>query len=115
PRLRGDDVLVVCGDDVVVIHGCAVWCFAGVTCGRVAGTRQVGLREGRVPTRPWVLQASELVERELDLPGMCPYQNATFPGRDHPAMRATRGATLSGIAACQALALPHQIPDKKRA
>ena len=30
PRLRGDDVVVVCGDDVVVNHGCAVRWFAGV-------------------------------------------------------------------------------------
>ena len=75
----------------------------------------MGLQEGRVPTQPWVLQASELVERELDLPGMRPSQNATFPGRDHPAMRATLKATLPEIAASQAAALPDQIPDKKKA
>ena len=95
--------VVICGSELVVVYSGDLWsvcsdawseCLADkrqmrATHAKVKGRRASsrrscgarersdwGVREGRVPTRPWVRQASELVEQELDLPRICATRGA---------------------------------------
>ena len=96
--------VVICGSELVVVCSGDLWsvrsdawseCLADkrqmrANHTKVKGTRSVqqafprracarsdwGVREGRIPTRPWGLQASQLVERERDLPRICATRGA---------------------------------------